>query len=91
MRHQQQTVFENTVGKGEIAHDEQFLLFHQCFQCVVSLFGHIFEIIPFLAAELEEPKIGISVKGLNSSSVGTEHHPSTFEVILFNPLPDDKI
>ena len=23
---------ENTVGKGEIAHDEQFLLFPQCFQ-----------------------------------------------------------
>ena len=24
--------FENTVGKGEIAHYEQFLLFPQCFQ-----------------------------------------------------------
>ena len=23
---------ENTVGKAEIAHDEQFLLFPQCFQ-----------------------------------------------------------
>ena len=23
---------ENTVGKGEIAHNEQFLLFPQCFQ-----------------------------------------------------------
>ena len=23
--------FENTVGKGEIAHNEQFLLFPQCF------------------------------------------------------------
>ena len=23
--------FENTVGKGEIAHKEQFLLFSQCF------------------------------------------------------------
>ena len=23
---------ENTVGKGEIAHDEQFLLFPQCFE-----------------------------------------------------------
>ena len=29
--HQQQTVFENIVGKGEIAHNEQFLLFPQCF------------------------------------------------------------
>ena len=25
--HQQQTAFENIVGKGEIAHNEQFLLF----------------------------------------------------------------
>ena len=27
----QYKTFENTVGKGEIAHDEQFLLFPQCF------------------------------------------------------------
>ena len=26
------TTFENNVGKGEIAHNEQFLLFQQCFQ-----------------------------------------------------------
>ena len=25
------STFENTVGKGEIAHNEQFLLFPQCF------------------------------------------------------------
>ena len=28
----QQTTFENIVAKGEIAHDEQFLLWPQCFQ-----------------------------------------------------------
>ena len=28
--------FENTVGKGEIAHYEQFLPFPQCFQMVCS-------------------------------------------------------
>ena len=28
---------ENTVGKGEIARDEQFLLFPQCFQKVCFL------------------------------------------------------
>ena len=30
---------ENSVGKGEIAHDEQFLLFPQCFQktCTVDM------------------------------------------------------
>ena len=29
--------FENTVGKGEIAHNEQFLLFPQCFLSVFKL------------------------------------------------------
>ena len=29
--HQQQTAFKNIVGKKEIAHNEQFLLFPQCF------------------------------------------------------------
>ena len=65
--HQQQTAFENIVGKGEIAGNEQFLLFPQCFQLnqiTVSLFVHIFDIISLFAIELEEPKIGISGKGL---------------------------
>ena len=51
--HQQRTAFENIVGKGEIAHNEQFLLFPQCFlpnQIIVSLFG----------AGFEKPKNGIS-------------------------------
>ena len=30
--------FENTVGKGEMACDEQFLLFPQCFQPVWIIF-----------------------------------------------------
>ena len=65
--HQQQTPFENIVGKEEIARNEQFLLFPQCFlpnQIIVSLFVHIFDFISLFAAELEEPKIGISGKGL---------------------------
>ena len=65
--HQQQTTLENIVGKGEIAHYEQFLLFPQCFllnQITVSPFVHIFDIISLLAAEFEEPKIGILDKGL---------------------------
>ena len=64
--HQQQTAFENIVGKEEIAHNEQFLLFPQCFllnQKIVSPFVNIFDIISLLAAELEEPKIGLSGKG----------------------------
>ena len=57
------------MGKGEIAHNEQFLLFPQCFllnQIIVSSFAHIFDttLVSLLAAELEEPKIGISGKGL---------------------------
>ena len=65
--YKQQTAFENIVGKGEIARYEQFLLLPQCFLLngiYVSSFVHIFVIISFLAAELEEPKIGISGKGL---------------------------
>ena len=66
--HQQQTAFENIVKKGEIACNEQFLLFLQCFllnQTTVSTFVHIFDIISLFAAELGESKVGISDKGLN--------------------------
>ena len=53
--HKQQAAFENIVVKEEIAHDEQFLLFPQCFllnQITVSLFVHIVDIISLFAAEL---------------------------------------
>ena len=63
---QQQTASENIVGKGEIAHNEQFLLFPQCFllnQIIVSPFVHIFDIISLFATELEKPTIGLSGKG----------------------------
>ena len=69
LTHQQQTAFENIVGKGEIARNEQFLLFPQFFllnQIIVSLFVHISDIISLLAAEFEEPKIGKSGKGLTN-------------------------
>ena len=65
--HQQQIVFENIVGKGQIACNKQFLLFPPCFllnQIIVSLFVHIFDIISLFAAKLEEPKIYLSGKGL---------------------------
>ena len=66
--HHQKTAFENIVGKGEIACNEQFLLFRQCFlpnQIIISPFVHIFDIISLFAAEFEEPKIDISGKGLS--------------------------
>ena len=33
----QQTTFENTVAKGEIAHNEQFLHLPQCFQLYLMM------------------------------------------------------
>ena len=66
--HQQQTAFENIAEKEEIVRYEQFLLSPQCFlinQKIVSPFVNIFDTISLFAAELEEPKIGISGKGLN--------------------------
>ena len=66
LTHLQQTAFENIVGKEEIAHNEQFLLFPQCFlldQKIVSPFVNIFDIISLFAAELEEPKLACEVKG----------------------------
>ena len=66
--------FEKIVGKGEIARNEQFLLFPQCFllnRIIVSPFVHIFYIISSFAAELEEPKIGISGKGLIKNQIKT--------------------
>ena len=55
------------MGKEEIARNEQFLLFPQCFllnQKIVSPFVNTFDINSLFAAELEEPKIGISGKWL---------------------------
>ena len=60
--HHQQTALKNIVGKEEIVHNEQFLLFPQCFllnQKVVSPFINIHNIISLFAPKLEEPKIGM--------------------------------
>ena len=63
LTHQQQTAFENIAGEGEIALNEQFLLFPQCFllnQIIESPFVDIFDIVSLFAAELKEPEIGKS-------------------------------
>ena len=60
--HQQQPAFENILGKEEIARNEQFLLFPQCFrlnQKIVSPSVNTYDIVFLLAAGLEEPKIGM--------------------------------
>ena len=65
--HQQQTAFENIVGNEEIARNEQFLRFLQCFllnQKILSPLVNIYDIISLFASELEESKIGIWGKGL---------------------------
>ena len=54
--------FENNVGKKEIARNEQFHLFPQCFlfnQKILSPFVNVSDVISLFAAELEEPKIGM--------------------------------
>ena len=85
--HQQQTTFENIVGKGEIAHNKQFLLYPQCFQLSeikVSPFVHIFDIISLFAIELEEPKIGISGKGLTRMTACWTWSIQTFFLVFIN-------
>ena len=66
LTHQQQTAFENIVGKEEIAHNKQFLHFLQCFllgQKIVSPFVHIFDIISLFAVNWKSPKLQYEVKG----------------------------
>ena len=60
--HQQQTAFENIVGKAEIARNKQFLLFPQYFllnEKIVSTFVNIYHVKSLFAAESEEPKKGM--------------------------------
>ena len=76
------TAFENVAGKGEIALNEQFLLFPQCFilnQIIIYQFVHIFCIISLFAAELQEPKIGISGRGLSPHSLTHSHTMTPFD------------
>ena len=78
--YQQQATFENIVGKEEIARNEQFLLFPQYFllnQIIVSPFVHILTSLSLSAAELEEPKIGISGKRLTDKVISWQSvkHP----------------
>ena len=69
--HQQQTAFKNNVGIEEIARNEQFLLFPQCFllnQKIISTFVSIYDIMIYMylfAADFEEPKISIRGKGIS--------------------------
>ena len=71
---------ENTVGKGEIAHYEQFLLFSQCFQkaCFsgVSKGVIVWEWVKFQT--IKDIKINLT-------------YMTGFDLIWLNPLPKDNI
>ena len=59
--HQQQTGFENIVGKEEIAHYEQFLLLPQCFllnQIIVPYLSIFLTSYFLFASQLEEATTG---------------------------------
>ena len=84
--HQQLTAFENIVGKGEIARNEQFLLFPQCFllsQIIVSgvLRGSVVKCLTRNPGVLGSSRTGSS--GLFRGSVlgqdTSEPQPSTGE------------
>ena len=85
MTHQQQTAFENIVGKGEIAHYEQFLLFPQCFLFNQILYPIRPYIVSSFAAEFKEPKIGMSCNGL------TLYQKKIFRLVLIEIVADDGI
>ena len=90
--HQQQTAFESIVGKEEIALNEQFLHFPQCFllyQIIVSTFVHIFDIISLFAPETEEPEIGIPGKGLNNKIFHFENLKALAGNKFIGPQNDD--
>ena len=92
--HQQQTAFENIVGEGEIAHNEQFLPFPQCLllnRIIVSPFFHTFDIISVFPVEFEKPKIGMSGKELRNKAFENivrkclKEALSPLPTMLFNP------
>ena len=82
LRHQQQTAFENIVGKKETARNKQFLFFPKGFllnQKILSPFVNIFDILSLFAAELEEPRIGIRLVQIESIYRPKNKHDSKFE------------
>ena len=64
--HEQQTGFENIVGKEEIAHNEQFLLFPPCFlldQIIVPSLSIFLTSCIYLLPNWKSPKLAYEVKG----------------------------
>ena len=64
--HQQQTAFESIVGKEEIACNEQFLLFPQCFLLNKIIVPHLSIFLTsyfYLLLNCESPKLAYEVTG----------------------------
>ena len=65
--HQQQTAFENVVGKEEIARNEQFLLFPQFFfllnQIILPYLSIFLTPYYYLLLNWKRPKLAYEVKG----------------------------
>ena len=80
------------MGKEEIARNEQFLLFPQCFllnQKIKSSFVDIFDIIYLFAAELEEPKIGVRGKWLKRTVMRRRKITMMMMMLLIMKTGDD--
>ena len=64
--HQRQRTFENIVGKEEIASNEQFLLFPQCFLLKQKIYSHLSKFLTsylYLLLNWKSPKLACEVKG----------------------------
>ena len=66
LTHQEQTAFENNLGKGEIAYHEQFLLFPKCFHSIRYLYLHLSTFLTsylYLVLNWKSLKLTYQVKG----------------------------
>ena len=75
------TSFENTVGKGELARNEQFLLFPQCFLPVCITFSSNLEPLSANSFSLEGSRICRLGKGYSSPLVFLTLHRYIFDTM----------
>ena len=87
-------VFENTEGKGEIARNDQFLLYPQCFLIIWRTFCHFHQI---LNCRLQILSVWKSLKfvvwervkelGITAKSLRNSHTRSMTDNLTFNTFP----
>ena len=81
------TSFENCVGKGEIALNEQFLLFSHCFLPFWRTFCHLYRI---WNCHLQTLSVWKSLRLVALGLVNFFTKQQNFRSAQINPLPDDK-